>query len=256
MLKTLNIRDFALIEEACIDFQKGMTVITGETGAGKSLILDAISSLLGGKSSPMEIRTSAPRYVLEGVFDLSKNPAAVEWLKEKGFPFESKELTLHRECGRDGKSRILINQSLASSTTLRGLGELLAEVHNQNDQILLLDRGEQLDIIDLHAGLVPLRNEVKECFLTYRSLKKRLEELRKSEEEKSKRIEFLNFQIREIRDVDLKEGEEEGLNQEEHLLAHGELLAENYEILSSHLADSESAILPLFPKLLSAARKN
>ncbi|EMI64302.1 DNA repair protein RecN [Leptospira noguchii] len=255
MLKTLNIRDFALIEEACVDFQKGMTVITGETGAGKSLILDAISSLLGGKSSPMEIRTSAPRYVLEGVFDLSKNPAAVEWLKEKGFPFESKELTLHRECGRDGKSRILINQSLASSTTLRGLGELLAEVHNQNDQILLLDRGEQLDIIDLHAGLIPLRNEVKECFLTYRSLKKRLEELRKSEEEKSKRIEFLTFQIREIKEVDLKEGEEEGLIQEEHLLAHGELLAENYEILSSYLADNESAILPLFPKLLSAAEK-
>ncbi|TGK38621.1 DNA repair protein RecN [Leptospira gomenensis] len=255
MLKTLNIRDFALIEEACIDFQKGMTVITGETGAGKSLILDAISSLLGGKSSPMEIRTGAPKYVLEGVFDVSGNVSAVEWLKEKGFPNESSELTLHRECARDGKSRILINQSLASSSTLRGLGELLAEVHNQNDQILLLDRGEQLDIIDVHAGLIPLRNQVRECFLTYRSLKKRLEELRKNEEEKSRRIEYLAFQIREIKDADLKDGEEEGLFKEERLLAHGEQLAENFEILSSFLADSESAILPSFPRLLSAAEK-
>lgn len=192
MLQMLLIRDFALLESAQIEFRAGLTSITGETGSGKSLLLDAVSSLLGGKSSAIDIRTGADKYILEAVWDISANLPVRDWLQEKGIPSEGKELILRKEFARDGKSKIQINHTLSSAQVLRGLGELLAEVHNQNDQILLLDKTQQIDILDTYAGLYPLRSEVKESFLTYRSLRKRLEEIEANYGDKNRKKESFN----------------------------------------------------------------
>lgn len=255
MLQTLTIRDFALIESAQIDLSRGLTSITGETGSGKSLLLDALCSLLGGKSTAMDIRSGADKYTLEAEFDISKNPQAKEWLSEKGFPNNGPSLVIHKEFSRDGKSKIQINHSLSSAQVLRGLGEILAEVHNQNDQILLLEKAQQLEILDSFAGLQPLRGEVKEAFFTYKSLKKRLEELESNFADKNRKREILQYQIEEIHSANLKEGEEEELGKEENLLTHGEKLAENLELITGYLSESESSVLSVFPKILGASDK-
>ncbi|TGK59999.1 DNA repair protein RecN [Leptospira wolffii] len=255
MLQTLTIRDFALIESAQIDWSRGLTSITGETGSGKSLLLDALCSLLGGKSTAMDIRTGADRYALEAGFDISGNPAAKEWLAEKGFSSEGNLVVIRKEFSRDGKTKIQINHSLSSAQVLRSLGEILAEVHNQNDQILLLDKAQQLDILDSHAGLHPLRGEVKEAFYTYKSLKKRLEELESTHADKNRKKEILQYQIEEIQTANLKDGEEEELSQEENLLTHGEKLTENLEIITGYLSETESSIIGVFPKILGASDK-
>ncbi|TGK00624.1 DNA repair protein RecN [Leptospira semungkisensis] len=255
MLQTLSIRDFALIDSAQIDLRSGLTAITGETGSGKSLLLDAISSLLGGKSSTMDIRTGSDKYCLEAAFDVSGNPSAKHWMEEHGFPLNGHSIVIRKEFSRDGKTKIQINHSLSSVQVLRGLGELLSEVHNQNDQILLLDKTQQLDILDSFAGLVPLRGEVREGFLTYKSLKKRLEELEMNHADKNRKREILQYQIEEIHGANLKEGEKEELSKEEHLLTHGEKLAENLDIITGYLQESESSILGAFPKILAASDK-
>lgn len=255
MLQMLLVRDFALLELAQIEFRTGLTAITGETGSGKSLLLDAVSSLLGGKSSAIDIRTGADKYILEAVWDISANLPAKDWLQEKGIPFEGKELILRKEFARDGKSKIQINHTLSSAQVLRGLGELLAEVHNQNDQILLLDKTQQIDILDTYAGLYPLRSEVKESFLTYRSLRKRLDEIEANYGDKNRKKEILQYQIDEIHAAGLKEGEEEDLVKEEKLLSHGERLSENLEIIAGLLSESETSVLSVFPRILMAAEK-
>ncbi|TGK17482.1 DNA repair protein RecN [Leptospira fluminis] len=255
MLQMLSIRDFALIESAYIDFRNGFTAITGETGSGKSLLLDAISSLLGGKSSAMDIRTGAEKYVLEAVWDLGGNLSARQWLAEKGILVSGTELVLRKEFSRDGKSKILINHSLAAAQVLRGLGELLAEVHNQNDQILLLDKSQQLDILDSFGNLYSIRSEVRESFLTYRSLRKRLEELEASHGDRNRKKEILQYQIEEIQSANLKEGEEEELSKEESLLSHGERLSENLEIITGLLSETEDSVLSSFSRILIAAEK-
>ncbi|TGK06179.1 DNA repair protein RecN [Leptospira fletcheri] len=255
MLQMLSIRDFALIESAYIDFRNGFTAITGETGSGKSLLLDAISSLLGGKSNAMDIRTGAEKYVLEAVWDLGGNLSARQWLAEKGIVGSGTELVLRKEFSRDGKSKILINHSLAAVQVLRGLGELLAEVHNQNDQILLLDKSQQLDILDSFGNLYSIRSEVRESFLTYRSLRKRLEELEASHGDRNRKKEILQYQIEEIQSANLKEGEEEELRKEESLLSHGERLSENLEIITGLLSETEDSVLSSFSRILIAAEK-
>ncbi|MEI1279269.1 DNA repair protein RecN [Leptospira venezuelensis] len=255
MLQTISIRDFALIESAQIDLRGGLTAITGETGSGKSLLLDALSSLLGGKSSTMDIRTGSDKYCLEAEFDISQNPSAITWMREHGFPLNGSVIVIRKEFTRDGKTKIQINHSLSSAQVLRGLGEILSEVHNQNDQILLLDKAQQLDILDGFAGLHTLRGEVKEGFLTYKSLKKRLEELELSHADRNRKKEILQYQIEEIHTANLKLGEEEELSKEENLLVHGEKLAENLDIITGYLHESESSVLGIFPKVLAASDK-
>ena len=162
MLKLIKIKDFALVESLELELESGMISITGETGVGKSLILDAISSLMGSKCNTMNIRSGAKKYQLEAIFDISKNPKAILWLNEKGIESDSSEIYLKKELFTDGKSRIQIGASLAPAQFLRELGSLLSEVHRQNDQLYLLEKSMQMEYLDTYAGLTTLKTEVSE----------------------------------------------------------------------------------------------
>ncbi|MBE7411476.1 MAG: DNA repair protein RecN [Leptospiraceae bacterium] len=255
MLKRLVVKDFALIENLDLNLTDGLTAITGETGSGKSLVLDSLASVLGGRCNTMNIRTGAKKYQIEAIFDISNKPEAKDWLKEKGFDSENGEVILRKELHSDGKARIQIGGSLAPLQHLREFGQILAEVHRQNDQLFLLDKSKQLGILDNFANLVNLKKCVKENFHTYKAIKKRLDELSKNEEEEKKRIDLLKFQIEEIDNAKLKEGEEENLQREESLLIFGEKASENYNTITYLLEDSEESIFRSFSKVISSAEK-
>ncbi|HMV43545.1 MAG TPA: DNA repair protein RecN [Leptospiraceae bacterium] len=255
MLKLIKIKDFALIESLELELDKEMVAITGETGVGKSLLLDAISSLMGSKCNTMNIRSGAKKYQLEAIYDISKNPKAIEWLNEKGIEHDGLEIYLKKELFSDGKSRIQIGGSLAPSQFLKELGSLLSEIHRQNDQLFLLEKSMQLEYLDGYAGLTSLKKEVSERFKTYQTLKNRISEIDKMSSDKNHRIEILKYQIKEIQSAKLQLGEEEELLQDEQMLIHGEKIVENYNLIADLLNEGEENILKSFSKILNAADK-
>jgi DNA repair protein RecN (Recombination protein N) len=251
MLKFLKIKDFALFEEVSLEGESGLLSITGETGSGKSLLLDALCSILGGKCNTLNIRSGQKKYQIEAIFSL--NESAKTYLEEKGIDYENDEIYLKKELFSDGKSRVQIGSSLAPSSFLRELGVHLSEIHRQNEQYFLLERSTQLDYLDQFASLYPIRKEFSERFKTYQTLKKRVEEMSLSSDEKKKRVELLRYQIQEIQSARLLEGEEEQLIKDEKLLLHGEKAMENYSLISELLAEAESSVLSSLSKILNSS---
>ncbi|MCB1193813.1 MAG: DNA repair protein RecN [Leptospiraceae bacterium] len=255
MLKKLIVHNFALIEYLNLDFDKTLSVITGETGSGKSLVLDALSSVLGGRCNTQNIRSGAQKYQIEALVDVSKSPKAIQWLEEKGFSYENGEVIIKKELSLDGKSRIQIGTSLAPFQYLKDFGALIAEIHRQNDQLYILDKNTQLEILDNFALTNALKNEVSESFKTYITLKNRLEELENLRTEKLRNIDLRKYQIEEISDADLKSDEEDSLLKEENLLINGEKLIENYNVILNSMDISEGSIISLFAPILNSSEK-
>ncbi len=255
MLKFLKITNFALIEHAEMDFIKGLVAITGETGSGKSLLLDAISSLLGSKCNTMNIRSGEKKYQIEGIFEIKQNSMEAAWLDIHGFEFEQEEIYIKKELYSDGKSRIQIGKSLAPASLLKEFGAILSEVHRQNDQTFLIEKSSQLDYLDRFAGLDSLKQEFFEKYKTYLTLKKRFTELSNQTLEKQKKIDELKFQIEEIEISGLSQKEEDQLLKEENMLLHGEKSLENYSLISEILSESEESILKGFSRILHASDK-
>jgi DNA repair protein RecN (Recombination protein N) len=239
MLKFLKIKDFALIESLELELESGLVTITGETGSGKSLVLDAISSLLGAKCNTMNIRSGEKKYQLEALFSIDST--CKNWLDEKGIEFESDEIYIKKELFSDGKSRIQMGSSLAPAGFLKEFGNLLSEVHRQNDQSYLLEKSTQLEYLDRFSGLASIKKEFSEKFKTFSTLKKRFLELNQSSDEKLKQIDLLKYQIGEISAAKLIPAEEEQLI--------------NYSIISEILSEAETSVLKGLSKILSASEK-
>ncbi|MEM7184925.1 MAG: DNA repair protein RecN [Spirochaetota bacterium] len=252
MIKILKIQDFALLERVDLEFGKGMTSITGESGSGKSLLLDAISSLLGARCHTQNIRDGAKKYSLQAIIDITGHTAAKKWLQQNGIECEFDEVLLQKELKRDGRSRVQIQGSLVPLSLLREFGNLIAEIHRQNDQLFLLNRDTQLKILDSYAHVETLKKEVADTYITYSTLKKRIRELEQNAVDKRQRIDFLRYQLAEIEEAGLQAGEEEGLLQEERLLTQGEKLAENYACMANLFDNSEDSILKLMAWALHA----
>jgi DNA repair protein RecN (Recombination protein N) len=255
MIQSLYVKDFALFDELNLEFKKGLSVLIGESGSGKSLILDAISSLMGGRCSTSNIRQGKDRYILQAKFSIQNNSTTVQWLKENGISHSLKELTISKELSRDGKSRIFIGESLASLTLLRELGATLCDIHNQNEQLFLLDRSNQLEFLDRHARLEDLREEMGAAFSFYKSCKKKLTDLETRDELRKIRADQLKFQLQEMDIIKPKVGELEELQKEENLLTNGEKLFENFKCISNLLYESEESVLQFFPSILQASEK-
>lgn len=255
MIQSLYVKDFALFDELDLNFTEGLSVLIGESGSGKSLILDAISSLVGGRCSTSNIRQGKDRYILQAKFILTKNQNAKDWLTEKGIQYFGNEISISKEVSKDGKSRIFIGESLASLTLLREFGSTLCDIHNQNEQLYLLDKTNQLEFLDRHSGLDHLREEMKAAFAFFKSCKKKLADLETRDEIRKVRAEQLKFQLQELEQLKPKEGELEELEKEENLLSHGEKLFENFKTISNLLYESEESILQYFPSVLQASEK-
>ena len=254
MLNKLKIKDFALIEDMDLSLEEGMTALTGETGSGKSLVLDALASILGAKCNTMNIRSGARKYQIEVQFDIKNNRDVLGWLSEKGIPCNG-ELVLRKELNIEGKSRIQINEALAPTQLLKELGGLLAEVHRQGEQHSLLDKEKQLEFLDLYADTGSTKREFKKIFSKYRSVKQKILDLEAKESERNSRLELFKYQLEELKKVNIKEGEEEILLEEEKILLQGEKVSTNLSYIHELLGGGEQNVLSVFPRIAFSLEK-
>lgn len=220
MLRELHIRNYALIERLDLEFASGFTVLTGETGAGKSIILDCLGLLLGQRALTEAIRTGAESATIEGGFDVPENPELLAYLEEIGVDTSDGYLVISREITRSGRSKCRINGGLATVSMLADLARYLVELHGQHDNQQLLSPESHVDWLDRLGGVEvqSLREEVQSLYLELQSKTGQLEKLRRSERERVQRLDLLQFQIHEIEAAKLKPGEDEDLRERRSLL--------------------------------------
>jgi DNA repair protein RecN (Recombination protein N) len=244
MLRLLKIRDFALVRDLEVEFGPGLNLLTGETGSGKSIVVDALGLLAGDRPTPEMIRRGCETAVLEGEFDISGSDSDFAGtLGEAGIPGGESVILLRREIASTGRSRNFINNGLATQALLRSVGERLVEIHGQHDRQALLDLQTHLEWVDRFGGNAADVAGVRERFRRLRDLLRRLEAMKMDEQERLRRVDILQFQLDEIRRVDPKAGEKESLETERRLLANREkiysLAAETYALVY----ENESSVL-------------
>jgi DNA repair protein RecN (Recombination protein N) len=230
MLRELVIENFALIDRLHLEFERGFNILTGETGAGKSIIIDTVSLILGGRSSAEQVRAGSESAQIEGVFELDDKPEIFHILAEWGISLgDDQLLVINREINQSGRSRCRLNGQTVTVLTLSRIGSLLMDIHGQHEHQSLLSSIAQREILDSFGGKVLQRKaeEVAELYLNWQGIKKELETLVTGEEEKNQRVEFLTFQLQEIERAKLQPGEAERLEQEREILAGAEKLYEN-----------------------------
>lgn len=221
MLKQLQITNFTLIDKLNIDFEPGFSVITGETGAGKSIILGAIGLLLGQRADTKAIKTGAQKCTIEAEFDIS-NYSLNEWFEENELDYDSDECIIRRELTATGKTRGFINDTPVSLHLMRELGERLMDVHSQHQNLLLQKEDFQLSTIDIIAKNTDARTSYTDAYNAYKKAKGELEQLKESISETQRNEEFMRFQFEELDKASLKEGEQEELEQEAESANHAE----------------------------------
>ena len=220
MLKHISIRNFALIEHVEVDFSTGFSVITGETGHGKSVFLGAISVLLGQRSDAKSIREGADRCVIEGCFDIT-DFALQGWFEENDLDYDS-ECIVRREVASTGRSRAFVNDTPVSVAQLKELGARLMDIHSQHQNLLLGDAGYQLRVLDTLSGNKAQLDSYKELYDAYRSLNNELKRLKDALENSRRDEEWLRFQLEELNGAALVDGEVEALEEEVRELSHAE----------------------------------
>jgi len=225
MLKELHIENIAVIEKTDIKFDNGLNILTGETGAGKSIIIDSIGAVLGDRISHNLVRHGAEKAMVTAVFS---NDNAEDWLAENEIDAED-ELIIQRRITADGKSGCRINGIPASAAQLKSLGALLIDVHGQNDGIKLLDERRHIGYLDSFAGTNALRQSFSACYKDYLTIKEKLSELQLDEDEKQRSVDMLTFRIGELEAADVKQGEKDEISQRLAILRNFEKLSENVE---------------------------
>ena len=227
MLTELTVIDFAIIDRLRLNLAPGFNVLTGETGAGKSIIIDAVSLLLGGKADSDAVRSGCDRALIEGVFDL---PPAAELRallidNDLGNEDDPDRLMLAREVRSGGRSTARVNGRAVPSSLLREIGELLIDIHGQSEHLSLLRPRQHVDLLDRYAGTWEQRGAYATRVAQLRAVRKELSELLKSEAELARRVDMLKFQVEEIRSAKLKPNEDDELTIEQKRLANAETLA-------------------------------
>ena len=213
MLRSLQIRNFAIIDEIDITFNDGMTVLTGETGAGKSILIDALSLVLGERGSSNLIRNKEKRAEYTAEFEITNNKHALNWLIEKSLDNEN-ECILRRTISPDGKSRSYINGNTVNLQSLKSLGDLLVDIHGQHFHQSLCKKNVQRDLLDHFAGLSVTKNKLKRIFNEWKELSDQLSKMIEGNTNKEDRIDLLGFQLKELDELALKSGEYDSLNSE------------------------------------------
>lgn len=221
MIQHLHIENYALIELLDLDLQSGFSTITGETGAGKSIIIGAISLLLGQRADISAIKKDAKRCVIEATFDV-KSQHLDAFFQENDLDFDGTECIIRRELTSAGKSRAFINDSPASLAQLKELGQQLLDVHSQHKNLLLGKEDFQLGIIDMIASNANLLTDYQKEYQAYKKSVRQLEESRQEAQQNREDEEFIRFQAEQLADADLEEVDQEELEQESETLEHAE----------------------------------
>ncbi len=234
MIRHLHIENYALIEQLDIDFHPGFSVITGETGAGKSIIIGAIGLLLGQRADSKSIKAGAKRCVIESVFDASDCQLEA-FFTENEFDFDGSECIIRRELTSTGKSRAFINDTPASLTQLKEIGEQLIDIHSQHKNLLLGKENFQLSTLDTMAQNGDLLTAYKTEYKAYKTLAKQLEEALEEVKGNKEEEDYLRFQVNQLADAQLKEGEQEELEEEAETLEHAEEIKSSLYNAANHL---------------------
>lgn len=225
MLTHIRIRNFAIIDHLDLDLKDKLTALTGETGAGKSILLGALGLLLGDRADSDSVRAGSSKAEISAEFDISALPFVQQWLSEKELDSEG-DCLLRRRLGSDGRSRAFINGSAAPLQDMRQLGEMLVDIHGQHEHQSLMKAEMQRQLLDDYAGHGSLLAEVKSTFTEWRQQKAKLTELSNASQDRNDRLDLLRYQVSELDQLELQDGEAQQLQQEHQLLANADELDE------------------------------
>ena len=242
MIKQLYIKNFTLIDEQTTTFDAGFSVITGETGAGKSIILGAIGLLLGNRADTKLIKADKDRCVVEAHFDLSKYDLQPFFI-DNDIDYDAQDCIVRREINTNGKSRAFINDTPVSLAQMRDLGERLVDIHSQHQNLLLNKEDFQLDVLDTIAQNVQQKDAYTKVFNDYKAASKRLEELKADIEKNKANEEFLRFQYEELHSAALKSGEQEELEQQSEMMNHAEDIKSSLYSAENALNNEQNGIV-------------
>ena len=256
MLRSLYIQNYALIEKLDIRFETGFSVITGETGAGKSIILGAIGLLLGQRADVKAIRQGASKCIIEARFDISAY-GMQSFFDENELEYEE-ECILRREVQASGKSRAFINDTPASLAQMKELGEQLVDVHSQHQNLLLNKEGFQLNVLDILAHNEDILADYRRAYTDWKLLEKELDELTVRAEQSKADEDYIRFQLEQLEEAHLAEGEQEELEQESETLSHAEEIKAGLYRIGQYVSDDEGGLLPVLKEsaaMLSSLQK-
>ena len=244
MLLEISIKNFAIIESISLNFEKGMTVLTGETGAGKSIIIDAMNMMLGARATTEVIRHGAPKAEIEGLFSIESNRALEEIFDEQGLEL-SDEIIIRREILQNGRSISRVNGQMVNLSVLRTIGQQLVDIHGQHDQEELMRPNRHIQMLDEFgdASFFELKEAYQTSFDNYRRMRKQVLDIKKNQQEHKARIEMLEFQMAEIEAANLKAGEDIALNQERDKLLNHKHIADTLTNAYSMLDNEEFSSL-------------
>ncbi len=239
MLRELRIRNFAVVENLTVPFAPGFNVLTGETGAGKSILVDAILLLRGARAQTDVIRVDAETATVEAVFEVSDG--AVATLDEAGLPLEDGEVVIRRELSRSGRHRAFVNDAAVTVGLLERLGDALVQVHGQHEHQRLLEPTRQLDVLDRFADAEPLRERFAALFAKHAEARAELERRRGAARDRAQRQDLLRFQVSELDAARVRVGEDDELRTERRRLQHAERFAAGLQEVESLLHDDAAS---------------
>jgi DNA repair protein RecN (Recombination protein N) len=240
MLLGLQIKDFAIVDRIDVEFSQGMTVLTGETGAGKSILVDALGLVLGDRGSPALLRSGAKRAEFAAEFDISKLPHVQLWLEEQELD-EDDACLLRRVINADGRSRGFINGNAVPLQQLKKLGEMLLDIHGQHFHQSLGRRDVQREQLDHYGGLLERRAKTEKAFHAWRDLGDRLQKLLTADSDRASRLDLLDFQLQELDALAVSKGEFEQLQVERQKLQNSGKLADGVSTAIASLYDDDDA---------------
>lgn len=258
MLQELTIDNLAIIDHLSLEFDDHMTVLTGETGAGKSIIIDAVSLLAGGRGSQEFIRKGEEKLSLQGQFEIPKLPGYVAQLDELGISHDDGALIISREIHRSGRNTIRVNGTLVNAATLKQLGSGLVDIQGQNEHQLLLRPEAHLGMLDqfANAKVQPLLASYQEQYQEYRRLEAAVNQKKANEQQWAQRLDMLRYQVKEIGDANLRADEEDELIAERERLEHFQQIATTLQQVVGVLNDDEEApVLDQVATIMNAAQE-
>jgi DNA repair protein RecN (Recombination protein N) len=252
MLQTLSLRDFVIVDQLELDLSSGFTVLTGETGAGKSILLDALSLVLGERADSSQIREGCNRAEISALFriDLQQIQHFNQWLDEQGFPLEDEgqSLLLKRTVEANGRSRAFINGSVATLMQLREAGDQLVDIHGQHAHQLLLKGGAQRELLDRHANHLELVAEVSQLFKTLNESRRKLEQAENAGQDIERERERLEWQLEELTELSPQEGEWASIQSEHARLANGAKIISGCQEAIDVLSDADNSVESIVSK--------
>ena len=241
MLTNIHITNLVIVTELELEFESGMTALTGETGAGKSILIDALGLALGDKADNSMIRAGEDRAEITATFDLCDSPEALKWMEEQDLIVEDNECIFRRVLNRDKRSRSYVNGSAVASPMVKALGERLLDIHGQHAHQTLTRQANQRDLLDDYADLKKQRSEIEETYRQWRQAEDEFQKLKKASEERTSRLDLLRFQVQELEQLELSNGEIESLDEEHGRLSHAGKLQEGCGRILQQLSEGDYA---------------